>query len=134
MEVWGEEKVSWPLSLWDSMLDKADYISRRKSLFLFIPIHHSTCTLMERIRFDFLFYLETVNHSNFFMTGSIFREEKKLLAVAGICVLLLSSSSDKMLKMHQEFPSCHPMLPNFGVQMGSGVSNMARQLRKLVTF
>ena len=84
MEVWGEEKVSWPLSLWDSMLDKADYISRRKSLYLFIPIH-STCTLMEMVRFDFfILLLKTVDNSIFFMTGSIFREEKKHLEVAGI--------------------------------------------------
>ena len=75
MEVWGEEKVSWPLSLWDSMLDKADYISKRKSLYLFIPIR-STCTLMERLRFDFLFYLETVDHAIFLWLAP-FSERRK---------------------------------------------------------
>ena len=101
MEVWGEEKVSWPLSLWDSMLDKADYISRRKSLFLFIPIHHSTCTLMERIRFDFLFYLETLDPLDHailsllapFLPYHLFPIGEKHLDVVGIELGLVSTTS-----------------------------------------
>jgi hypothetical protein len=36
MEVWGEEKIPWPIAMWESVLDKvdlvSDFIGKRKIL------------------------------------------------------------------------------------------------------
>jgi hypothetical protein len=36
MEVWGEEKIPWPLAIWESFLDKLDIISKRKFYLLLV--------------------------------------------------------------------------------------------------